>query len=128
MPACQGIPRILQGGLDGISHEVREVEVLNTCRVRVILLQLIIFLPVIVTQEVLTCIRRFVLVENTVLEEVIEGLTAFGKGAEFRHVLILNASKVDGGPPRHSNSASRSLGCSYFLNLRVIQVIHADIH
>jgi hypothetical protein len=51
------------------------------------------------TQEVLTCIRLFVLVENSVLEEVIEGLAAFGKGAEFRDVLILNASEVNWGPP-----------------------------
>ena len=78
---------------------MREVEVLNTCRVRIILLNLILFLPVIITQKVLTCIRRFVLVENTVLEEVIEGLAAFGKGAEFRDILILNASKVDWCPP-----------------------------
>lgn len=78
---------------------MREVEVLNTCRVRIILLHLILFLPVIITQKVLTCIRLFVLVENSVLEKVIEGLAAFGKGAEFRDILILNSSKVDWCPP-----------------------------
>jgi len=77
---------------------VREVEVLDTCRIRIILLELMFLLRIMMTQEVLTWIRHSVLVENCVLEEIIEILTAFGKRAEFRDVLILNASEVDWCP------------------------------
>ncbi len=109
VPAGQGIPRILKGGLHYITHEVREVEVLDTCRVRV---NLIVFLRLMTQEEVLTWIWHFVLVENAVLEKVIQSLTAFGKRPEFREVLILNASLVNWCPLWHSNSTSRSLGCS----------------
>jgi hypothetical protein len=77
---------------------VRVVEVLDTCRIRIILLELMFLLRIMMTQEVLTWIRHSVLVENFVLEEIIEILTAFGKRAEFRDILILNASEVDWCP------------------------------
>ena len=77
---------------------MREVEVLDTCRIRIILLELMFLLRIMMTQEVLTWIRHSVLVENCVLEEIIDILTAFGKRAKFRDVLILNASEVDWCP------------------------------
>lgn len=77
---------------------MREVEILDTCRIRIILLELMFLLRIMMTQEVLTWIRHSVLVENCILEEIIEILTAFGKRAEFRYALILNASEVDWCP------------------------------
>ena len=78
MSAGQAVPRILLGGLYNIAYEVREVEILDTYRVRIILIHLILFLQVVLIQMVLACIRQFLLVENTFLEEVIESLATFG--------------------------------------------------
>ena len=78
MSAGQAVPRILLGGLNYFAYEVREIEVLDTCRIRIILLHLILFLQVVMIQMVLASIRQFLLVENTFLEEVIEGLATFG--------------------------------------------------